>query len=68
MEHGAERAALTTPRGSRSSRFKATATASEATVSPPGRASAATQTVAFAEGRELPLAEASRARRAVRPR
>jgi hypothetical protein len=44
MEHGAERAALTTPRGSRSSRFKATATASEATVSPPGRACAATQT------------------------
>ena len=68
MEHGAERAALTTLRGSRSSRFKATATASEATVSPPRTGVRRDADVAFAEGRELPLAEASRARRGVQPR
>ena len=68
MQHGAERAALTTPRGSRSSRFKATATASEATVSRPRTGVRRDAEAAFAEGRELPLAEASRARRAVRPR
>jgi hypothetical protein len=68
MEHGAERAALTTaPR------------VAEQSLQGDGRCVGGDRVaprtgvrrdadVAFAEGRELPLAEASRARRAVRPR